>query len=78
MTDAIPPRLTQVFRFVRCSYADGVAELVYAFDQGEELIERVRFPHAPPVFAPCQQCGESPALVRKRRSKNEKATWTNP
>ena len=49
MTDAIPPRLTQVFRFVRCSYADGVAELVYAFDQGEELIERVRFPHAPPV-----------------------------
>ncbi|HEX7815317.1 UDP-N-acetyl-alpha-D-muramoyl-L-alanyl-L-glutamate epimerase [Dyella sp.] len=49
MTDAIQPRLTQVFRFVRCSYADGVAELVYAFDHGEELIERVRFPQAPSV-----------------------------
>nr|WP_239538547.1 UDP-N-acetyl-alpha-D-muramoyl-L-alanyl-L-glutamate epimerase [Dyella mobilis] len=43
--------MTQVFRFVRCSYADGVAELVYAFDQGEELIERVRFPAAPAVPA---------------------------
>jgi len=41
------PRLTQVFRFVRCSYADGVAELVYAFDDSEELIERIRFPQAP-------------------------------
>ena len=51
MTNAIQPRLTQVFRFVRSSYADGVAELVYAFDQGEELIERVRFPAAPAVSA---------------------------
>ncbi len=51
MTNPIQPRLTQVFRFVRCSYADGVAELVYAFDQGEELIERVRFPAAPAVSA---------------------------
>ena len=51
MTTTIQPRLTQVFRFVRCSYADGVAELVYAFDHGEELIERVRFPHAPPLPA---------------------------
>jgi UDP-N-acetyl-alpha-D-muramoyl-L-alanyl-L-glutamate epimerase len=51
VTNPIQPRLTQVFRFVRCSYADGVAELVYAFDQGEELIERVRFPNAPAVPA---------------------------
>lgn len=51
MTHPIQPRLTQVFRFVRHSYADGVAELVYAFDQGEELIERVRFP-APPALTP--------------------------
>ncbi len=51
MTTNIQPRLTQVFRFVRCSYADGVAELVYAFDHGEELIERVRFPHAPALPA---------------------------
>ena len=51
MTNPIQPRLTQVFRFVRSSYADGVAELVYAFDQGEELIERVRFSAAPAVSA---------------------------
>jgi hypothetical protein len=51
VTNPIQPRLTQVFRFVRSSYADGVAELVYAFDQGEELIERVRFPAAPAVSA---------------------------
>lgn len=51
MTNPIQPRLTQVFRFVRCSYADGVAELVYQFDQGEELIERVRFPAAPAIGA---------------------------
>ena len=51
MTTNINPRLTQVFRFVRCSYANGVAELVYAFDHGEELIERVTFPHAPAVPA---------------------------
>ena len=51
MTNPIQPRLTQVFRFVRCSYVNGVAELVYAFDQGEELIERVSFPAAPAVPA---------------------------
>jgi hypothetical protein len=51
VTNPIQPRLTQVFRFVRCRYANGVAELVYAFDQGEELIERVSFPAAPPVSA---------------------------
>ena len=49
MSTVIQPRLTQVFRFVRCSYADGVAELVYAFDEGDELVERIRFPQAPVV-----------------------------
>ncbi|MEI7036605.1 UDP-N-acetyl-alpha-D-muramoyl-L-alanyl-L-glutamate epimerase [Fulvimonas yonginensis] len=49
------PRLTQVFRFVRCAYADGVAELVYAFDQGEEMIERIRFPSAPALPPERQQ-----------------------
>ena len=44
------PRLTKVFRFVRCGYADGVAELVYAFDDGEELIERIGFPQAPALL----------------------------
>ncbi|HJP97927.1 MAG TPA: UDP-N-acetyl-alpha-D-muramoyl-L-alanyl-L-glutamate epimerase [Rhodanobacteraceae bacterium] len=41
------PRNANAFRFVRCGYADGAAELVYAFDDGPELTERVRFPDAP-------------------------------
>ncbi|WP_235580637.1 UDP-N-acetyl-alpha-D-muramoyl-L-alanyl-L-glutamate epimerase [Rhodanobacter sp. Root179] len=45
------PRLTQVFRFTRASYADGVAELGYAFDDGQELVETVRFPQAPALPA---------------------------
>lgn len=47
MTITVQPRLTRVFRFTRASYADGVAELAYAFDDGAELVERIRFPHAP-------------------------------
>lgn len=49
--NTMQPRLSQVFRFTRCSYADGVAELGYAFDDGEELVERIRFPQAPAVPA---------------------------
>ena len=45
------PRLTQVFRFTRASFADGVAELAYAFDDGEELVETIRFPGAPAIPA---------------------------
>ncbi|WP_425599745.1 UDP-N-acetyl-alpha-D-muramoyl-L-alanyl-L-glutamate epimerase [Frateuria flava] len=45
------PRLTQSFRFLRATYADGVAELAYAFDQGEEMVERIRFPDAPALPA---------------------------
>ncbi|MGA9422412.1 MAG: UDP-N-acetyl-alpha-D-muramoyl-L-alanyl-L-glutamate epimerase [Rhodanobacteraceae bacterium] len=41
------PRAARAFRFVRRSCVDGVAELVYAFDDGPELIERIRFPDAP-------------------------------
>src|SRR5690348_1721221 len=47
MNALVDPRQAQAFRFVRCVYDDGVAELVYAFDDGPELIERVRFPDAP-------------------------------
>jgi len=47
MTPLADPRSTQAFRFVRCGYAGGVAELVYAFDDGPELIERIRFPEPP-------------------------------
>ena len=51
MTTTIQPRLTQVFRFLHASYADGVAELAYAFDDGEVMVERIRFPHAPALPA---------------------------
>ncbi len=39
----------QVFRFVRCTFdaATGVALLVYAFDDGPELIETITVPGAP-------------------------------
>lgn len=41
-----------VFRFVRCEFAadTGVAQLVYAFDEGPELIETVTIPGAPFVL----------------------------
>ena len=51
MNERHDPRQAQVFRFLRCSYADGVAELVYAFDDGAELIECIRFPDAPTLTA---------------------------
>ncbi|WP_426702297.1 UDP-N-acetyl-alpha-D-muramoyl-L-alanyl-L-glutamate epimerase [Rhodanobacter sp. Col0626] len=51
MSNTIQPRPTKVFRFVRASYADGVAELAYAFDDGEEMVERIRFPNAPAIPA---------------------------
>jgi hypothetical protein len=39
----------QAFRFVRCTFdaATGVAQLVYAFDEGPELVETVTVPGAP-------------------------------
>ncbi len=43
----VDPRTTQSFRFLRRDYAVGVASLVYAFDDGPELVERVVFPDAP-------------------------------
>ena len=51
MTPLADPRSARAFRFVRCGYADGVAELVYAFDDGPELIERIRFPEPPGLSA---------------------------
>ena len=45
------PRSARAFRFVRREYADGIASLVYAFDDGPELVERITFPDAP-TFAP--------------------------
>ena len=39
----------RAFRFVRCGFdaATGVARLVYAFDDGPELVETVTLPGAP-------------------------------
>jgi hypothetical protein len=39
----------RVFRFVRCAFdaSTGVARLVYAFDDGEELVETITIPGAP-------------------------------
>ncbi|HEV7775530.1 MAG TPA: UDP-N-acetyl-alpha-D-muramoyl-L-alanyl-L-glutamate epimerase [Luteibacter sp.] len=51
MSEPMDPRQSQSFRFVRHGYADGVVELVYAFDDGVELIERVSFPDAPALPA---------------------------
>jgi hypothetical protein len=50
MADAMFDRqAVQAFRFVRCEFlADlGEARLVYAFDDGPELVETIRFPGAP-------------------------------
>ena len=46
---AADPRTARAFRFVRRGYADGVAELAYAFDDGDELVERIVFPDAPAI-----------------------------
>jgi len=43
----VDPRAALAFRFVRHDYVDGVASLVYAFDDGPELVERIVFPDAP-------------------------------
>lgn len=41
------PRKAAAFRFIRATYADGEARLVYAFDDDAELVERITFPDAP-------------------------------
>ena len=43
------PRRAAEFRFIRRDYTDRVATLVYAFDDGPELVERIAFPDAPPL-----------------------------
>ena len=56
------PRAAAAFRCVRCAYAAGVAELVYAFDDGPELVERVEFPQAPAL--PSQRSDAFAAALR--------------
>ena len=55
------PRQAKTFRFVRCAYANGEAQLVYAFDDGPELIERIGFPDAPALL-PEREAAFSAAL----------------
>jgi hypothetical protein len=50
-----------MFHFVRCTYVDGQAQLVYAFDNGPELVERIGFPD-PPVLAPDREAAFQSAL----------------
>jgi hypothetical protein len=47
VTELPDPRQAHTFRFVACDYMQGEAVLRYAFDDGPELVERVRFPDAP-------------------------------
>ena len=49
MTAAFDRDSVRAFRFVRCGFdpATGVAQLVYAFDDGPELVETVTVPGAP-------------------------------
>lgn len=47
MSALADPRQARVFRFIRCAFSDGQAQLAYAFDDGPELIERVSFPDSP-------------------------------
>lgn len=49
----VDPRKAHSFRFVRRDYAEGVASLVYAFDDGPELVERIVFPDAPALAPEC-------------------------
>jgi len=49
VTTATDPRSARAFRFVRRGHADGVVELAYAFDDGDELVERIVFPDAPAI-----------------------------
>jgi hypothetical protein len=57
------PRAARAFRFVRRDwFADeGRVDLVYAFDDGPELVERIRFPGSP-VLAPGREAAFAAAL----------------
>ena len=53
-----------VFRFVRCAFdaQTGVAQLVYAFDDGPELVETVTVPGAPFVLGAARTAATGQAL----------------
>ena len=45
------PRAARAFRFVRRDHLAGEVRLVYAFDDGPELVETITFPQAPALAA---------------------------
>src|SRR5690606_19120040 len=55
------------FRFLRCELGtgDGVARLVYAVDDGPELVETVTIPGAPFALEPVR-AGQAEAALRRR------------
>ena len=55
------PREARSFRFVSRAYAKGEVRLVYAFDDGPELVETIVFPHAPDL-EPAREMGFEAAL----------------
>ncbi len=61
MSNPPDPRQARAFRFLRCAFADGEARLVYAFDDGPELVEIIRFPDAP-ALPPTRQPAFDAAL----------------
>ena len=65
MNASLPdPRQARRFHFTACGYdaATGIARLGYRFDEGPELIETVRFPHAPWPPDASRQAGFQQAL----------------
>ena len=65
MTDWVFDReAIRAFRFVRCGFdaATGVARLVYAFDDGPELVETVTLPGAPFALDDAQAAAATRAL----------------
>ncbi len=71
------PRAAQAFRFVRRHYANGVAELVYAFDDGPELVENIVFLDCAGVAAGARgrvRCGaRHPASDRRHQLTTRRA-----
>lgn len=63
-TPVFPRDNIRAFRFVRCTFdaATGVARLVYAFDDGPELVETVTLPGAPFTLPPDREAAAARAL----------------
>jgi hypothetical protein len=61
--NSFDPQAVRAFRFVRRGFdaASGTAELVYAFDDSVEFVERVVFPTAP-ALAPAREAAFAQAL----------------